>query len=337
MGIIGDKLQQKINDNNNTRYSDTIAEITYYDNIRNTASIRFANPNNGSVMTANNIAVRINTGGLSQAALEIGQKCWISFIGNNLLCPVVTNLCDDRYYDNIYSKKTNADQGAYLVNNGINNIDIDSIRISPMTNDYFNDAVSTKYSLITKDYTDTEAIQVVRKSLMEIDKYKSSEDGITNIKSNSTVKFKDNGDIDIFVSNNVGIRISNEQHKVFVYGVSLEINGIEINEDLLTQVKNSNNLAVNDIMTINKLANNINFIDDLVKEIQEILDLLVDITGDLAEYNVIRNKIREYQVIKNTYLDTEDLTIEEIKKINADINILKAFFESELNDAQDIL
>lgn len=227
MGIIGDRLQQKIENNNNIRYSDTVAEITSYDNIKNTASIRFANPNNGSVMTADNIAVKINMGGLSQAALKVGQKCWISFIGNNLLCPVITNLCDDQYYDNIYSKKTNSDQGAYIVNSNINNIDIDLIKITPMTDDYFNDSASSKYSLITKDYTSIEAIQEVRKIIMEIDKYKTSEDGITNIKNNSTVKFKDNGDIDIFVNNNTGIRISPNSKSIELYG-SFKVNGKEI-------------------------------------------------------------------------------------------------------------
>ena len=229
MGIIGNKLQQKIENNNNIRYSDTVAEITDYDNIKNTASIKFANPNNGSIMTADNIAVKINMGGLSQAALKIGKKCWISFIGNNLLCPVITNLCDDQYYDNIYSKKTNSDQGAYIVDSNINNIDINSIKITPMTDDYFNDSVSSRYSLITKDYTDTEAIQEVRKIIMEIDKYKTSEDGITNIKNNSTVKFKDNGDIDIFVNNNTGIRISPNSKSIEVYG-SFKINGKEIGD-----------------------------------------------------------------------------------------------------------
>lgn len=228
MGIIGNKVQKKIDDNNNIRYSDTIAEITYYDNIKNTASIRFANPNNGSIMTADNIAVKINMGGLSQAALEIGQKCLISFIGNNLLCPVITNLCDDQYYDNIYSKKTNSDQGAYIINSNINNININSIEVSPMINDYFNNSVSDKYCLITKDYTDTEVIQEVRKMVIEIDKYKTSEDGITNIKNNSTIKFKDNGDIDIFVNNNTGIRISPNSKSIELYG-NFKINGKEIN------------------------------------------------------------------------------------------------------------
>ena len=229
MGIIGDKLQQKIDNNNNIRYGDTVAEITYYDNIKNTASIRFANPNNGSVMTADNIAVKVNMGGLSQAALKVGQKCWVSFIGNNLLCPVITNLCDDQYYDNIYSRKTNSDQGAYIVNSNINNINIDSIEVSPMTDDYFNEAVFDKYCLITKDYTDTEAIQEVRKMIIEIDKYKTTEDGITNIKNNSTIKFKDNGDIDIFVNNNTGIRISPNSKSIEVYG-SFKINGKEVGD-----------------------------------------------------------------------------------------------------------
>lgn len=227
MGIIGDKLNQKIENNNNIRYSDTIAEITYYDNIKNTASIRFANPNNGSVMTADNIAVRVNAGGLNQAALEIGQKCWISFIGNSLLCPIITNLCDDKYYDNIYSKKTNSDQGAYIINSRINDIDIDFVKITPMIDDYFNDAFATKYSFISKDYTDTKAVQEIRKILMEINKYKPSEDGITNIKSNSTVKFKDNGDIDIFVNNNTGIRVSPSSQSIEIYG-TFKVNGKEI-------------------------------------------------------------------------------------------------------------
>ena len=207
-GIIGQKLHNQIEDNNNVRYSDTIAEITYYDNIRNTASIRFANPNSGSIMTADNIAVKIEAGGFTKAALSIGQKCWISVIGNNLLCPVITNLCAVLYYDNIYSKKTNSDQGAYLVNNTINDIDISSINVTPMINDYLNEDVSTKYSLVSKDYTNTESIIESRQILMQLDKYKASEEGITNVDTNSTIKFKENGDIDIFVNGNTGIRIN---------------------------------------------------------------------------------------------------------------------------------
>lgn len=227
MGIIGDKLQQKIDNNNNIRYGDTIGEITYYDNVKNTASIRFANPNSGKTMTATNVALRINWGGLSQAAPEIGQKCWITFIGNNLLCPIITNLCDDLYYNNIYSRKTNSDQGAYIIDSDINNLDINSINITPMVDDYFNSASADKYFLASRDYTNTNATSEIRKMLMEMDKYKTSEDGITNMKNNSTIKFKDNGDIDIFVDNNTGIRISPKSKSIELYG-TFKINGKEV-------------------------------------------------------------------------------------------------------------
>jgi len=224
MGVIRDRLQQIIKNNNNIHYGDTVGEITYYDNVKNTASVKFANPNNGEIMTADNVTFKTNWGGLTQATPVVGQKCWISFITNSVLCPIITNLYDDLYYNNVYSKKTNSDQGAYIIDSNINDLDIESIQITPMVNDYFNDSIMDKYSTPIGDYVNTDAMLTVRKMLMEIDKYKASEDGITNIKNNSTVKFKDNGDIDIFVDNNTGIRISPNSKSIELYG-TFKING----------------------------------------------------------------------------------------------------------------
>jgi hypothetical protein len=243
MGVIKDKLQNIVDTNNVTRYGDTIAIITSYDNIKNTASIRFTNPNGGTMLTANNIAFKINSGGLTQATPATGQKCWISFLSNNLLTPVITSLCDDEYYTNIYSKKTNADQGAYLVNNSINNIDIDSIEVTAMTNDYIDNSDSSKYS-ITKDYTNTDATEEARSTLMQLDKYKSSEDGITNLSTNSTVKFKENGDIDIFVGNNTGIRINPNDKSISFFGKSISTMATESWTIDVPNVKIKGNLEI---------------------------------------------------------------------------------------------
>lgn len=242
MGIIKDKLQKTIDSTIVSKYGDTIAIITSYDNIKNTASIRFTNPNGGGVLTANNIAFKINTGGLTQATPSIGQKCWITFLGNNLLTPVITNLCDDEYYTNVYSKKTNADQGAYIVSSYINEIDT-SIEINPMTNDYMDNSPITKYNLLN-DYTDTNATSEVRTSLMELDKYKTDEDGITNLSTKSTVKFKNNGDIDIFVSGNTGIRINPNTKNISFFGKSLNTIASEQWNIDVPNVKINGNLEV---------------------------------------------------------------------------------------------
>lgn len=340
MGIIKDKLKEQIDNNNSMQYSDTIAEITYYDNIRNTASIRFTNPNNGTIMIADNVTVKINMGGLSQAALEIGQKCWISFIGGNLLCPIITNIYDDRYYDNIYSKKTNSDQGAYIINSKINDINISSIEVNPMTNDYFNDSLSSKYSYISKDYTNIEAVQEVRKMLMLIDKYKSSEDGITNIKNNSTVKFKDNGDIDIFISNNTGIKISN--NKIYFYSEELNFNGVNLtnlikgNSQGVTSVNGINNISsvtTNDTISIVRLENIIRTTD--TTELEEIIELLIQVSGENSKLTSLKDNIEEFKTFKKQYLNDEVDTAN-IQNIYSRIKYLSDLFASELNEVSKI-
>lgn len=227
MGIISDKLDQKIRGNDVTKYGDTIAIVTGYDNIKNTASIKFTNPNGGSVLTATNISMETVGGGLSQSAPTIGQKCWITFLGSNLLSPVISSFFDDEYYDNVYSKKSTADQGAYLISSFINDIDTDSIIVKAMIEDYEDSEASKQKYTAAKEYVNTDSTVIIRKLLMEIDKYKSSEDGITNTLTNSTVKFKDNGEIDVFVSNNTGIRINPNTKNISFFGKTLNTTVID--------------------------------------------------------------------------------------------------------------
>ena len=62
-----------------------------------------------------------------------------------------------------------------------------------------------------------------------INKYTVTEQGITNLETKSTIKFKDNGDIDIFVNNNTGIRIDANTQTINIYGLNILFNGKPIN------------------------------------------------------------------------------------------------------------
>jgi hypothetical protein len=88
----------------------------------------------------------------------------------------------------------------------------------------------TKYINDLGDYSNTDTSVLVHETLNTLDKYKSTEQGITNLKTKSTIKFKDNGDIDMFVSSNVGIRISPENKSIEFYGLKFLFNGIDIND-----------------------------------------------------------------------------------------------------------
>ena len=60
-------------------------------------------------------------------------------------------------------------------------------------------------------------------TIRNINHYTDNEQGITNLSNHSTVKIKENGDIEMFVENNIGIRISKQMQKIYVYGLTVEV------------------------------------------------------------------------------------------------------------------
>lgn len=226
MGLIADKLNEKIAANESQKYGDTIGMITSYNNLTNTASIIFKNPNGGGSLTADNVILKISEGGMSSAGPQNRQKCFISFLGNNLLTPVITGLCNDEYYETVYSQKSNSDEGAFIVDQIINSVDITKAT-SPMIADWI-DSQNTdleKYNCNTpRNYKEIDVAEKVMYDLAQVDKYKRTEDGITNISTKATVKCKSNGDIDIFVSNNTGIRINPDTKSIAFFGMNMTAN-----------------------------------------------------------------------------------------------------------------
>lgn len=350
MGLIRNKLQNMIDNTNLNRYNDTIAEITSYDNTRNVASIRFVNPNSGIISVEDEVPLRISGGGLIQAAPEIGQKCWITFIGGNSLNPVITNMCDDLYYDNVYSKKTNSDQGAYIINNSIRSLDINSITVIPMVDDYFNDAGSDKYSLITKDFTDIDAMQEARYLLITMDKYKPTEDGITNTKNKSNIKFKDNGDIDMFVTNNIGIRICPHNKTIEFYGLDLLFNGVSLKDYIVenmseylcncNNVGTYSNIEIDDILKTNEVNNLFKKIDDYLEELKLCIKYTIQITGDSSKFLALNSKIKKYERLKeeyNTKINNNNIDTEYLQKTYDTLLDIDKEFSKELSEAKGIV
>lgn len=225
MGIIADKLNDKISYSNLEKYNDTIGMIMSYDHFRNVASIVFNNPNGGGVLTADNVPLKMPKGGAVPSAPQNRQKCIISFFGSNLLSPVITDLYNDEYYETVYSKKTSADEGAFIIDQYINTIKAPS-KIVPMINDWVETSNTDpeKYTSNMFDYTNVDVTELMMYELAQVDKYKNTEDGITNTKTNATIKCKDNGDIDIFVSNNTGIRINPDNKTINFFSKSMVCN-----------------------------------------------------------------------------------------------------------------
>lgn len=223
MGIIKDTLKKQIDNDTRQQFNDTTATILEYNPVLNVAKIEFNNPNGEGVMYRENVSLSNTLGGVTGAGIYPGQLCTITFLGNNIYNPVITGLTGSHY-----ANKTCSDQGAYLVDVNILTTEKPDT-INPMINNWIEESNTnaSKYDNELGEYTNIDIAATIHKVLNTLNKYKINEQGITNLDTKSTIKFKDNGDIDIFIANNIGIRISKVDKSINLYGI-LKINGQEI-------------------------------------------------------------------------------------------------------------
>jgi hypothetical protein len=225
MGIIKNTLKKEIDRNNLQRINNTVGTILEYDIKTNTATIEYENPNGEGYLYSKNVQITETLGGVTGAGISINQLCTLNFIGNNINKPVITGVLD-----NNYNYKTCSDQGAYIISNAIKNCELPD-KITPMVNNWLDESNENKlkYSTNTGDFISKDLELSMFEILDTINKYSVTEQGITNLDTKSTIKFKDNGDIDIFVNNNTGIRIDANTQTINIYGLNILFNGKPIN------------------------------------------------------------------------------------------------------------
>lgn len=224
MGAIRETLKKQINDHDKQKFYGTSATIMSYDKVNNVAAIKFMDPNSGSFMHRENVPLCITMGGITGGCIYPGQKCAITFTNNNVFAPVITGIMDS-----LYNEKTNDDQGAYLVNSAILGCQKPE-DIIPMCDSWIDaeNEDKTKYENDISIFSQVSATREAYEISNSLNKFKDTEQGITNLESHSTIKTRENGDIDIFVANNIGIRISPSDKTINIYG-DIILNGKRLN------------------------------------------------------------------------------------------------------------
>lgn len=346
MGIIKDSLKKQIHDNNIQQFNDTTATIIEYSIVNNTAKIRYLNPNGDGVIYRDNVAISNTLGGVTGSGIHPGQSCSITFLKNNIHAPVITGLIGSNY-----SIKTCSDQGAYVVDSTILSTQ-EPDEIVPMSNSWLEDNQKTwKYNNDLGDYTQIDASESTHEFLNSLDKYKTTEQGITNLNTKSTMKLKDNGDIDMFVANNIGIRICPNNKTIEFYGMKFLFNGSEI-EDF--SVKNASiststsspentvskveNATIPDIIKVSEISNLFKELDDTVAELKLCIQYTIDIMASRSELASLKSKIQNYEEIKHKYYNEIDSLTHDFIVETYDILLLyKETFTKELSDASVIL
>lgn len=277
MSLIKDSLQKQIDNNNRLQFNDTTGTILEYDRTTQICKIKYLNPNGDGYIYRGNVPIINSSGGLFHGGIHAGQKCSISFINGNIYNPIIVGL-----HENFYNNRSCTDQGAYIADDDIWKVSTPE-HIVAMNLDWINDSNTSlsKYQNSSCKYTDCNVDEQAMELITTLDKYEDDEVGITNLKNNSTVKLRDNGDIDIFCGGNVGLRICKNTGNIKLYANDVEFTKTD-GESEKTDKSISTQLKIAQIMKICLAYDIIKEVDTYVDAINEAVENSTDVNGDFS-------------------------------------------------------
>ena len=326
MGLIRDTLKKEIETQGTQRYDGTTATIIQYYNTTNTCDIEYPNPNGDGMFRRDQVPIANTLGGLAGSGIYPGMQCSIEFRGGNVMSPLITGVLT-----NFYQLKTNTNQGACIVDDDILDVEIpEDDDITPMVDDWMDDTNDNTYKY-ANDYSihlvgmdcDSHTYDIIR----NIDHYTDNEQGMTNLDNKSTLKVKENGDIDIFVDNNVGIRISKSKQKVSLFGATIETNGQSIADQTGATIADTVNNLIDqsaieeqqlpDTLIVSlKLSTLIAETNGKVEAFNTILEIMAKISGSMDRYSYLKMILNQYETYKKDFYENKDyMTVEELNKL----------------------
>lgn len=222
MGIIRQELQKQIQQNDKMTVSEATGTILSYDKTNERCTIKYNNPVGEGVLYKENVPIANQNGGISSGSYHNGQSCIISFTNGNVYNPTIIG-----FEQSYYSQRTNTDQGAYIATDDVWNVGTPE-HIVPMNSDWIDDSNtdSAKYHNELGMYMNTDVDNEAMELITTLDKYSDYEVGMTNLNNKSSVRLRDNGDIDIFTENNTGIRICKDG-VIKLYGTDIKFTDSE--------------------------------------------------------------------------------------------------------------
>ncbi len=336
MGIIKRTLQNQIEFQKTQTMSATIGTIIQYYPKSNTADISYSDFTGDYTIYKNKVPIANSLGSFTSDSVRSGQTCTIVFINNNPNAPLITGINTSNY-----DRKTNTDQGAFVIDESIREQELLGDDIKPMCEDWLdlNNTWDNKYKS-SIDYSDFDASFMAAQLHSQVDRFEDSEVGLTNLDTKATLKMKKNGDIDIFVSNNVGIRISKATHKIYLYGYDINLNGQYDLSAVLDKCRGCEFKGYRDNNEKKEIKNTIQeyitHIEDDIEELKKCVALTKDITGDIAYFSYLDTSIEKFESLKRKINEGKyDDSVEDLQDAFEQIMKYYDYFEEELVSARE--
>ena len=325
MGSLKDSVKKQINNDNRTQFSDTTATILSYDRTVNTCKIKYQNPNGDGYIYRGNVSIANTSGGIASGSIHAGQECSITFVNDNIYVPVITGITNC-----YYQERNCADQGAYVADDEVWKVGTPE-HIIAMNLDWIDDDNTdlSKYESDFANYTNTDVDKTSMDIVTTLDKYQDDEVGMTNLKNKSTVKLRDNGDIDIFTSTNTGIRICKTGN------IKFYCNDIEFtnSKDETTDKSISTQLKISQMMKICLAYDIIKEVDRYIKAIQNPPEKDKNNKNNSYKMSSANSRISEYETLKKEFYDVD---VDKDKEIDKYVKLLQQFNDEFLDIAGEL-
>ena len=323
MSVIKNSLKNQINDYNRTQFNDVTATILEYDRTSGTCKIKYPNPNGEGYIYRGDVITSTDTGGMSSGNFYPGQQCLISFINNNVYNPIITGISNS-----FYQEKNCTDQGAYIADDEIWKVSTQE-HITAMNLDWIDDKNEdlSKYENDNASYMHLNIASIALDLITTLDKFLDHEVGMTNMKTKSTVKLRDNGDIDLFSRNNTGIRIC-ENGNIKIYANDLEFT------NTLNEMTDHSLTSKTPVARIMKMC----LAYDLMKQLDKYDTLISNnaIQSTTADINALQERLYDFEDLVNEFYEESVEDDETIDKYITLFTELLDEFRDSIGNLSDI-
>lgn len=204
-------IEKVIEPNSRMKLSNAKAQVLNYDHINNLADVCLEIASIGGKQIIKNVPIQISANGIHQSSLQEGDYVYIQFNNNSIFQPKIIGKADELYATHTRKNERHLKQGCLQVTQ-----DFINEEITPSTDKWIepNNINKTKYL----KYKDGNPLNDMAQKINSQGYFQDKEVGMYNPASSSIMKIKDNGNIDLFIDTNIGIRINAENKTIEFLG-----------------------------------------------------------------------------------------------------------------------
>ena len=194
-----------------TKFTNATGQVVSYNKTHNIADVYIPSIIDGNGLSLKDVAVQIAGVGLHQSSLKRGDSVYIQFNNGSIFQPKILGKSDELYATHTRKEETHLRKGDLVVSQEKEDGEITSSSSTWL--DTENEDVF-KY----ESYRNVSGINNVSNKIAKKGHFNDQEVGLYNPVSSSVVKIKDDGEIDIFISTNIGIKINPQTKTIEILG-----------------------------------------------------------------------------------------------------------------------